>query len=61
MADDLSKSSGHDRARINVDEEYELQHWSVRFGVTAERLKAVVEQVGDRAETVEQYLRANER
>ncbi len=61
MADNLQNRSGQDRARINVNEDYELRDWSKKFGVTKERLKEAVEAVGDRAEKVEQYLKGAER
>jgi hypothetical protein len=57
MADDRSKPGGQDRRRINVNEDYELQDWAKKFGVTTERLKAAVRSVGDDAEKVEEHLR----
>jgi hypothetical protein len=48
MADDLSKSGGRDRDRININQEYELVDWAKKFGVTTERLKAAVRAVGGR-------------
>jgi hypothetical protein len=57
MPDDTSKSSGQDRARINVNQDYELRDWSKKFGVTPERLKEAVAAVGDLAERVESYLK----
>jgi hypothetical protein len=59
MADDLKKSGGQDRKRINVSEAYELRDWAARFGVSKEQLKAAVQAVGDQADKVEQYLRAH--
>jgi hypothetical protein len=57
MADDLKKAGGQDRSRINVNETYELAHWSKKFGVTKERLKEAVQAVGTQAEKVEQHLK----
>jgi hypothetical protein len=56
MSDDKTKSSGQDRKRINVNEDYELRDWSKKFGVTPGRLMEAVAAVGDRAEKVESYL-----
>ena len=56
MADDKGNRASPDRDRVNVNEAYELRHWSEKFGVTPERLKAAVDQVGDRAEDVERHL-----
>jgi hypothetical protein len=39
-----------------VNEPWELKYWSKTLGVTPDRLKEVVRQVGTRTEDVEQYL-----
>jgi hypothetical protein len=57
MSDDKSKSSAQDRARINVNQDYELRDWSKKFGVTPEELKNAVASVGDRADAVEKHLK----
>lgn len=57
MADDNSKSINADRARINVNEDYELRDWSKKFGVTPEELKAAVGKVGVMAVDVEKELK----
>jgi hypothetical protein len=56
MSDDLRRRGPEDRSRINVNEPWELKYWSKTLGVTPERLKEVVRQVGTRTEDVEQYL-----
>jgi len=56
MADDKSKSGGQDRSRINVNEDYELRDWSRKFGVSPERLKAVVKRVGPMVDDVKRAL-----
>jgi hypothetical protein len=33
MADDKTKVRPQDSNRVNVNEDYELQHWSEKFGV----------------------------
>ncbi|CAM5789332.1 DUF3606 domain-containing protein [Rhizobacter sp. Root404] len=58
MSDDKTKVGGQDRARINIDEDYELADWSKKFGVSKERLKEAVAAVGDRASRVESYLQS---
>jgi hypothetical protein len=57
MSDDKSKSSAQDRARINVNQDYELRDWSKKFGVTPDELKKAVASVGDRADAVEKHLK----
>jgi len=46
-----------DRSRINVHEEYELNDWSKKFGVSHDELKTAVEAVGTEAKDVEEYLK----
>jgi len=57
MSDDKTKVGGQDRTRINVNEDYEVTHWSKRFSVSKEELKRAVAKVGDRAEDVEKELK----
>ena len=55
---DSKKDTGRpDRDRINVNEDYELQDWSDKFGVTREELKNAVQAVGPMAKDVEAYLK----
>ena len=56
MADDPTKRGPQDRSRINVHEPWEVQYWSDRLGVTPERLRDAVKQVGVSAEAVQEYL-----
>ena len=55
---DSKKDTGRpDRDRINVNEDYELQDWSDKFGVTRDELKNALQAVGPMAKDVEAYLR----
>jgi hypothetical protein len=45
-----------DRDKINVNEDYELQYWTKRFGVSSDELKEAVKEVGTSAKAVEEYL-----
>lgn len=56
MSDDLNKKP-LDATRIDVNEEWELDQWSKKFGVTKEQLKQAVEAVGTSAAAVKKYLR----
>lgn len=56
MADDKSKIGAADRSRINVNEDYELQDWSRKFGVTKDELRAAVKAVGPMADDVRRHL-----
>lgn len=46
MTDDRSQRGPQDRTRININEDYELQYWSSKFGVSREELVAAVRAVG---------------
>jgi hypothetical protein len=41
MADDKSNRGPADRARINVNEVYELAYWSKELGVSTAQLKVL--------------------
>lgn len=55
--DDKQKIGSADRARININEGYELDYWSNKFGVSKDKLKAVVQTVGTSVRAVEDYLK----
>lgn len=57
MADNLKNRGPADAARVNVHEAWELEHWTKRFGVSAEALKAAVKAVGPMAKDVERHLK----
>ena len=54
--DNKQNTGSPDRDRINVNEEYELQYWSEKFGVSRDELKAAVQAVGTQVKDVEEYL-----
>ncbi|HVO03825.1 MAG TPA: DUF3606 domain-containing protein [Candidatus Cybelea sp.] len=56
MADDKAPAGAPDRARINIDEEYELRQWSARLGVTPWEVRAAVRKVGPVARDVARAL-----
>jgi hypothetical protein len=58
MADDLTRRSGQDRGRINLQQDHEVRDWAARFGVTKEQLKPAVQAVGGRVDEVERHLRS---
>jgi len=57
MADDKTKAGGQDRARINLNEDYEVRDWTQSLGVDEATLRSAVQAVGDRADDVRDYLR----
>jgi hypothetical protein len=57
MTDDKSNRGPVDASRINVNEDYELRYWTKALGVSADRLRAAVEEVGVMADDVRAELR----
>jgi hypothetical protein len=56
MADDKTRRGSPDRERINTSEAYELRDWAKKFGVTEERIKTAVNEVGNSADAVRRWL-----
>lgn len=57
IMDDKQKNGTADRTRININEGYELDYWSNKFGVSKDKLKAAVQTVGTSANAVEDFLK----
>jgi hypothetical protein len=56
MADDKTNRGAQDRSRINVHEDYEVRYWTQALGVSAERLRELVEKHGTSAKAVREAL-----
>lgn len=56
MSDDKSKKGQPDRSRINIHEPYEVSYWTVRLGVSEQKLREAVSAVGVSVEAVRRYL-----
>ena len=56
MPDDKTKRGPQDRAKINVQEKYEMDYWSRKFGVTPDQLRNALKKVGPSAAAVELEL-----
>ena len=59
MSDDKNNRGGQDRSRISTSEDYELDYWTQKFGVSRDRLREAVEVVGSSADDVEEYLKGH--
>jgi hypothetical protein len=57
MPDDKSKKGPSDRTRINLNEHYEVEYWSRKFGVTPQQLRDAVLKVGNSVDAVERELK----
>lgn len=58
MSDDLRNRGPRDRARVNVNEKWEVEYWTRKFGCTHAQLVQAVSAVGVMVVNVEKYLRA---
>jgi hypothetical protein len=56
MSDDKSKRGSPDRKRIDIHDPNEVRHWRKSLGVTEQRLKDAVAQVGTSAAKVREHL-----
>ena len=61
MADDKRTTGRPDRDRINIEEAYEVQYWSEKFGVSIEELAAAVKKVGPMASDGKRELKTHSR
>lgn len=57
MADDKRLRGPQDASRIALGEDYEVQYWTKKFGVSREKLEQAVEKVGNGADAVEAHLK----
>ncbi len=56
MADNLNERGPQDRSRVNINEPWELQYWSKKFGVSEAQLKEAVKAAGASADAVSKHL-----
>jgi hypothetical protein len=56
MSDDTKQRGPQDASRINMHEDYEVQYWTKRFGVSQDRLQAAVNRAGVSVAAVEKEL-----
>lgn len=57
MTDDLKNRGPADRARVNVNEAWEVRWWCKEFGCTEAQLRAAVKAVGVMVANVRAQLR----
>ncbi|WP_443971518.1 DUF3606 domain-containing protein [Sphingobium sp. CR28] len=46
MSDNRNDRGPRDATRVNLTEDYEVQYWTNRFGVSEDRLRSAVDKVG---------------
>ena len=58
MADDKTLRGSRDASRVALGEDYEVDYWTGKFGVSRERLEAAVKAVGNSAAAIEAHLKS---
>lgn len=56
MGDDKSNVGQQDRNRINMNEDYEVRHWTKALGVSRDELERAIAKVGNSAAAVRKEL-----
>ena len=56
MADDLGRKSPEDPNKVNINQTWELNYWSNKFGVSKERLIQAVKAVSPWVSDVKKHL-----
>ena len=56
MADNLENTGALDRALISLEQDHEVQYWTGALGVSVQKLKAIIEEVGHSAAAVRARL-----
>lgn len=59
MADNKALRGQHDRTRINLSEDYEVEYWTKKWGITKEQLAAAVKTAGPSSGAVAHILGKN--
>jgi hypothetical protein len=59
MADDLGNRGPADRKRISLSEDWEVRYWTNALGISEDRLREVIVEVGHMADAIRAYLAAN--
>ena len=58
MSDDKINRRGQDRSRINLSEDYEVRYWTEALGISEQRLRNAVAEVGNSADKVREFIGA---
>lgn len=56
VADNKTQKGPADRSRVNINEAYEVEYWSQKFGVTPQELRDAEKKVGPMAADVQKAL-----
>lgn len=58
MADDKSKKDFRDRDRVSADENYEVEYFATKAGITPQQVKQLIAKHGNQRETLEREAKA---
>jgi Protein of unknown function (DUF3606) len=58
MADDKSKRDFRDRDRVSGDEDYEVEYFAQKVGLTAQQVRDLITKHGNDRETLEREAKA---
>jgi hypothetical protein len=56
MVDDKNERRPQDSSRVNINEEYEVQYWTNKFGISRDKLISTVKRVGVSVEDIKKSL-----
>lgn len=57
MPDNNNYRTSQEITRINPNDSFEVQYWSIKFGITENQLKKAVEKAGTSRDAIINYLR----
>lgn len=57
MADNRTLRGPQDSSRIAMGEDYEVEYWTDKFGVSRDELQKAIDAVGNSADAVEAHLK----
>lgn len=56
MADDKNFIGGQDRARVAADQDYEVQHFASKHGISTDQVRTLIERHGNDRQTLEREV-----
>jgi hypothetical protein len=56
VADDKTLRGPQDASRVSMSEDYEVDYWTQRFGVSRDELQRAVDAVGNGVDAIETHL-----
>ncbi|MES0073317.1 DUF3606 domain-containing protein [Mesorhizobium sp. M0058] len=58
MVDDKSKRDFRDRDRVSADEDYEVEYFATKAGITPQQVRELIAKHGNQRETLEREAKA---